>query len=156
MILLSLGVEFLGLIYIVVYVGAIAVLFLFIVMMLNIRVVELGENLVKYIPIGGIILVVFFIEVYYIFKIDFFVGKLDLLSMNWLGEIDGISNLVLLGDLLYTHYSVVFIVSGLVLLLAMIGTIVLTLHHEVNVKRQEVYKQVGRNYLSTVKLKKLK
>lgn len=154
-ILLTLGVEFLGLIYIIVYVGAIAVLFLFIVMMLNIRVVELGESLMKYIPIGGVVLVIFFIEIYYLYKQDLFVSKFGYTNINWLGEVDGISNVKLLGDLLYTHFSLVFILAGLVLLLAMIGTIVLTLHHEINVRRQEVYKQVGRNYLTTVSLKKI-
>lgn len=157
-ILLLLNVEFLGIIFIIVYVGAIAVLFLFVVMMLNIRLLDLNENVIKYLPIAGVVGSIFFIELFYIFKKDFVVIKLNTNSFelnNWLVNLNSVNNIESLGEILYTYYVYYFILGGIILLVAMIGSIVLTLYHNINVKRQLVYKQVGRNYRLTVVKKDL-
>jgi len=148
---LLLNVEFLALIFIIVYVGAIAVLFLFVVMMLNIRYVELNESRIKYLPIAGVIGLIFIIEIIYLINKVFREGQYDIYGyINWIDSLDGVSNISALGNVLYTYYVYYFMVAGFILLVAMIGSIVLTLHHNLNVKRQEVYKQVGRDYLETV------
>lgn len=151
-VLLLLGVEFLGIIYIVVYVGAIAVLFLFVVMMLNIRLVELTGGL-RFLPISGFVSVMFLLELYYILKKDIGndSGTLNINYKDWLMELDGVSNLEVIGSILYTYGVYMFLLSGVILLVSMIGTIVLTLTHELNVKRQEIYVQTGRSYELAIK-----
>jgi NADH:ubiquinone oxidoreductase subunit 6 (subunit J) len=151
-ILLIIGAEFLAIIFVIVYVGAIAVLFLFVVMMLNVRLIDINQSILKYIPIGGVVGFIFLIELYYIFKYDFVTGQENnfIALENWLNSLNSVSNLKLLGEVLYTYYVYYFIIGGLVLLVAMIGSIVLTLHHQINVKRQLVYKQLGRDCKLTV------
>jgi len=150
--------EFIAVILIVVYVGAIAVLFLFVVMMLNIRLVELDDTLVRYIPLGIIVGVSFYIELFYILKKDLVnkEGNIEGIEITkWIDYINGGTNLEILGELLYTYYVYYFIIGGLILLVAMIGTIVLTLYHEVGIKRQEIYKQVGRRVVETIVKKEI-
>jgi len=151
-VLLLVNVEFLAIVYVVVYVGAIAVLFLFVVMMLNIRMTELTASTITYIPLGGLIGVVLFIEMYYILKGDLIMGKIegDEEYVSWVNIVQYVSNVEILSEVLYTYYVYYLIIAGLVLYVAMLGAIVLTLHHKVDVRRQEVYKQVGRNYNSGV------
>lgn len=144
--LLLLTVDFLAIIFIVVYVGAIAVLFLFVVMMLNIKLAELRESFVRHAPIGFIIGFVFISEIWYFVSANvsdfkwYFLNKTD-----WVYFIFGGESVSLFGELLYTHYIHSFFLSGMILLVSMIGSISLTLHHSLDVRRQSVYKQVGRS-----------
>lgn len=149
--ILLLNVEFLALIFIIVYVGAIAILFIFVVMMLNIRYVELNESIIRYIPVAGIVGLIFVVEIIYLINKALIIGEYNNNELkNWIEMLDGVINMVSLGNVLYTYYVYYFIVAGFILLLAMIGSIVLTLHHHGVVKRQEVYKQVGREFNKTV------
>lgn len=145
-----LNVEFLGILYIIIYVGAIAVLFLFVIMMMNIRLIELEEQMVRYIPLSVLIGLILFIQIYSILKSDFNNLLLYGFVKDWVILLDSVTNTEILGYLLYTHYVYAFIVASLVLLVAMVGSIVLTLYHEVTVKRQEFFEQVERDYFTTV------
>lgn len=153
-ILLMVGVEFLALMFIVVYVGAIAVLFLFVIMMLNVKIIELNENLIRYLPISGLISFIFIIEFFILldsnslFDLTYYVDYI-----NWVNELNSLSNMELIGQLLYTYYFSLFIIVGLILLIAMIGPIVLTLNKIKIVRRQDIYEQVLRNPEKTVVLK---
>lgn len=149
------GAEFLGLILIVVYVGAVAVLFLFVVMMLDINFTELRKGVLRYLPIGTLLGVVLLAE-------------LVLVVVNWQVSPSAatvaasptppaaqVSNTVALGEILYTHYVYLFQAAGLILLVSMIGAIVLTLRTRENVKRQDVGKQVAREPKEAVHLVKI-
>jgi NADH-quinone oxidoreductase subunit J len=164
--LLLLETDFLAMLFLIVYVGAIAVLFLFVVMMLNVRITELKESVLRYIPIGGIILFIFFFEVLSVINGDlvpFFSSKLvffdnDFLILNqnlkttfWTNQIDPTINIVALGNVLYTYYVYCFIVASLILLVAMIGAILLTLRKRTNVKKQEIFDQVYGNINTSVR-----
>lgn len=155
-----LGVEFLALIFIIVYVGAIAILFLFVVMMLNIKLVELNENLFRYLPIGGLMGILFLFEIFLV--IESYLTSLNkntysnnsLFSMEmWDSTLINISNLQHLGLVLYTDYFFLFLMASLILLVAMIGAIVLTLYIQTNVHRQDVYKQTSRHFSKSILLK---
>ena len=164
--LILLEVEFLAMLFLVVYVGAIAVLFLFVVMMLNIRVTELNESVLRYIPIGGLILLIFLFEILSVINGDlvpFFSSKLflfesdniilnqDLNTVFWTNQIDPTSNIEALGMVLYTYYVYAFIVASLILLVAMIGAILLTMRKRTNVRKQEIFDQVYGNINSKVR-----
>lgn len=160
--LLMLGYEFLALLFMVVYVGALAILFLFVVMMLNIRLVELIENTTRYVPIGIIIGIVFLLELFilvdtqfsmspsnneaalwlnkkeYIIDTQAFINNGDNLSFNF----SNLTNVEAIGQFLYTEGYIYFLISSLVLLVAMIGAIVLTLYHEQEVRRQDIFSQI--------------
>ena len=143
--LLRLTIDFLAIIFIVVYVGAVAVLFLFVVMMLNVKLTELSENVVRYLPLGFFLGVVFFSELAYTMQKSFTISNTEVELSPWVNLIYGSEGIALFGEVLYTHYIHIFIASGMVLLVSMIGAISLTLHHSLNVKRQLVYRQVGRD-----------
>jgi len=155
-VLLLVNVEFLAIVYVVVYVGAIAILFLFVVMMLNVRMAELSGSGAIYAPIGVLIGIGFLMEFYYIMTGDIASGQEVLKSLeeegytNWANIIHQVTNVEVLAEVLYTYYVYFFILAGVVLFVAMLGAIVLTLHHKVDVKRQEVFKQVGRSYSNAV------
>ena len=164
--LILLEAEFLALIFIVVYVGAIAVLFLFVVMMLNVRITELNESILRYIPIGGIILLIFLFEILSVINGDlvpFFSSKLfvldsDYISLNhnlnitfWSNQINPLTNVASLGEVLYTYYVYCFMVASLILLVAMIGAILLTMRKRMNVRKQEIFDQVYGNINSNVR-----
>jgi NADH-quinone oxidoreductase subunit J len=131
--LLLLGAEFLSIILIIIYVGAIAVLFLFVIMMLNLRIVEVYNSFLFYFPIGFFMGLFFLIEFIYMIKLD-----LDFFSINYITDdylqlnlidyslIWSNSNLYLIGDLLFNSYGFFLLLGGLILLLAMLGSIVLT------------------------------
>ena len=123
-----LEVDFLAMVLIIVYVGAIAVLFLFIVMMLNIRIVELNEILNRYFPLAAVVGLVIFFEVMFsvYYSIGYNHGVLD--YVDWYKSFLSHSNVVSLGLVLYTYFSPFLIISGILLLLAMISSIVLTLN----------------------------
>jgi len=147
--LLLLGLEFLPLLFIIVYVGAIAILFLFVVMLLNIKLVEISENSARYVPIGVIIGFVFLYQIYYIFTSDLSSEVLSWSSLDFT-SIVSLSNISLIGVLLYTDYFLYFLVSSLVLLVSMIGAIVLCLWHEKGIKRQDLFAQITTEYDKTI------
>lgn len=144
-----LEVDFLAMVLIIVYVGAIAVLFLFIVMMLNIRVVELNEILNRYFPLAVVVGLVIFFEVMFsvYYSIGYNYGVLE--YVDWYKGFLSHSNVVSLGLVLYTYFSPFLIISGILLLLAMISSIVLTLnvpgHSDFHfLKKQSIADQVDR------------
>lgn len=149
------GAEFLAMILVVVYVGAVAVLFLFVVMMLDIDFTELREGFLEYLPFGAVIAGVLLAELIVVLLAWNFAAGTTVTARPELPP-GGISNTEALGRVLYTDYFFVFQLSGLVLLLAMIGAIVLTLRHREGVRRQSVARQVGRTREEAVELKKVK
>jgi len=149
-----LGAEFLAFVFIVVYVGAIAVLFLFVVMMINFKMVELQSSLLTYFPLSAYIIAILATEFNMLLRTEnsYFVDQsMFLVYINWFEKLFTYTNTEALGFVLYTHYAVVFLIAGFILLIAMIGSIVLTLLHRSNMKRQDIYYQVTRSPLLTVR-----
>ncbi|WP_291842388.1 NADH-quinone oxidoreductase subunit J [Bradyrhizobium sp.] len=139
---LLMGAEFLAMILIVVYVGAVAVLFLFVIMMLDVDFAELREGFLEYVPIGLVIGAIFLAEL-------LLVGGSWVINPGTAKQITAaiptnVSNTEALGLVLYTRYIHYFQLAGMVLLVAMIGAIVLTLRHKANVKRQDINVQNAR------------
>tara|TARA_Y100000052_G_scaffold27608_1_gene37719 strand:- start:75694 stop:76287 length:594 start_codon:yes stop_codon:yes gene_type:complete len=146
--LILIGAEFLAMLLVVVYVGAVAVLFLFVVMMLEVDFVELKKQFLDYAPFGAIVAFVFFAEIALV------AGAMGLeRSENFDPKPGAASNVEAIGQVMYTQYLLLFQVSGIILLIAMIGAIVLTLRHRPGVKRQDVSKQTGRKREEGVELK---
>ncbi len=139
------GAEFLALILIVVYVGAVAVLFLFVVMMLDVDFAELRQGFLQYLPIGGIIGLVLLIELVLVLGGLSISPEAASTAVQPIPDLAETSNIKAIGDLLYTRYIFFFQLAGLVLLVAMIGAIVLTLSHRPNVRRQDISVQVARD-----------
>jgi NADH-quinone oxidoreductase subunit J len=141
-----LGAEFVAMILVIVYVGAVAVLFLFVVMMLDVNFAELRRGINSYLPFGIFLGVVLFIELAFLVFQDWIApaGLHAAISNAIPPQGAQISNTRALGQLIYTHYLYVFQVAGLILLVAMIGAIVLTLRHRPGVQRQRISAQVGR------------
>ena len=133
------GAEFLALLLVMVYVGAVAVLFLFVVMMLDVDFVEMKQGFLQYLPIGAVVALILLAEM-------ILVGAASLANPDQTVVFTGdkISNMEALGNVLYTEYAFFFEAVGLILLVAMIGAIVLTLRSRDNVKRQNVFDQVTR------------
>jgi NADH-quinone oxidoreductase subunit J len=147
------GAEFLAMILVIVYVGAVAVLFLFVVMMLDIDFAELRRGVLAYLPIGLAVGLLLF-------------GELTLIFGTWIispmapnallvptPSAAQITNTHALGAVIYTNYIFLFEAAGLVLLVAMIGAIVLTLRHRVDVRRQSIARQIGRRRADSVEIK---
>jgi NADH-quinone oxidoreductase subunit J len=138
------GAEFIAMILIIVYVGAVAVLFLFVVMMLDINITELREGFLKYLPVGALIGVVLLAEI----LLGLGVIGSGTTSLSSLGkaaaQVDAVDNTRAIGRVLYTQYFYLFQVAGLVLLVAMIGAIVLTLRIRPGLRRQRVGEQLYR------------
>ena len=131
---LIMNAEFLAMTIVIVYVGAIAVLFLFVVMMLNISESEIKEGFLKYFPFGLILIAIFITELFLIFNFDNFpVPENVKIDINEIDLIEA-SNTKLIGLFLYTDYFIIFQISGFILLLAMIGAIVLAKSDENKVK----------------------
>ncbi|MCY4319879.1 MAG: NADH-quinone oxidoreductase subunit J [Alphaproteobacteria bacterium] len=146
------GAEFLAMLLVVVYVGAVAVLFLFVVMMLDINFVELREGFLQYLPIGSLVGIVLFIEL-------LLVGGSWVLSdsitkISWPMLDKEMTNTHALGYILYTDYIYLFQTAGLILLVAMIGAIVLTHRRRSGVYRQRVSIQVNRRREDTIEIVK--
>ena len=143
---IMIGAEFLGMIMLIVYVGAVAVLFLFVVMMLNVAQQKnqwfSSEQSSKHIPTGLIISTLIFVEL--IIVVGGWKYKPDLFDINNSIEINNVSNTHSLGQVLYTDYIHIFQISGMILLVAMIGAIVLTFRKRVGVKTQSYIKQISR------------
>jgi len=145
------GAEFLAMILVVVYVGAVAVLFLFVVMMLDINFVALREGFLRYLPIGtviGLILLVELIVVFGAWVVAPSAQQQVLVPMQ-----SDVTNTEALGRVLYTDYIYLFQAAGLILLVAMIGAIVLTLRQRAGVRRQSIAAQVGRRRADTLEVK---
>lgn len=194
-IMIILNVEFIAITFLIVYVGAIAVLFLFVVMMLNIKILELDEVFWKYIPVGLVISSIFLLQIFYyvfsfsiseVFSLFFFDGYYSVKKLNLLysqrENLDALvvvsktidclamvkpdycgvnssfvfelTNTEMLGWVVYTYTFFVFLVIGLILLVAMVGSIVLVLNQNINIKRQLIFRQTLRNLNSSVILKK--
>ena len=149
---LLMGAEFLAMILIVVYVGAVAVLFLFVVMMLDVDFAELKQGFAKHLPLGIILGLILFIELAMV--IGTYLVSPD--APQTTPSLDAtVSNTEALGRVLYTDYIYYFQTAGLVLLVAMIGAIVLTLHHRTTVKRQNIAHQVARTKETAMEVRKV-
>ncbi|HRK63255.1 MAG TPA: NADH-quinone oxidoreductase subunit J [Terricaulis sp.] len=145
------GAEFLAMLLVVVYVGAVAVLFLFVVMMLDVDFVELKQGFLQYMPIGGLIALALLAELGLVAGAAMATPQRAPLA---LGEGEAaITNAEAIGQVLYTDYLLVFQLAGLVLFVAMIGAIVLTLRRRPGVKKQDIAAQVGRKRSEGVELK---
>ena len=143
---IMIGAEFLGMIMLIVYVGAVAVLFLFVVMMLNVAQQKnqwfASAASSKHIPVGLIISTIIFFEL--VIVIGGWKYKPEIFDINNSLKVSDLSNTHSLGQILYTDYIHVFQISGMILLVAMVGAIVLTFRQRSNVKRQSYIKQISR------------
>ncbi len=146
------GAEFLALVLIIVYVGAVAVLFLFVVMMLDVDFAELRAGFLNYLPVGGVIGLVLLIEI--VLALGGWVIEPGIVGAvaQPIPDAASITNTEALGLLLYTEYIYFFQAAGMVLLVAMIGAIVLTLHHKPAARRQNIAAQVARDPAEAVSL----
>lgn len=150
-----LGAEFVGMILVIVYVGAVAVLFLFVVMMLDISFSDLRKGAMQYVPIGLVIGGVLLSELYFLFSAW---NVSPLVSINRFAptpDLADASNTEALGQVLYTDYLLPFQLSGLILLVAMIGAIVLTHRSRPGVRRQNVADQQARKPEDVLEIKKV-
>ena len=136
------GAEFLAMILIVVYVGAVAVLFLFVVMMLDVDFAELRQGFLQYLPVGGLVGAVFLAELLLVVGAWVIGGNVTKPAISAIPA--GVSNTEALGRVLYTQYIYYFQSADVVLLVAMVGAIVLTLRHKAGVKRQNISAQNAR------------
>ncbi len=146
-----LGAEFLAMILVVVYVGAVLVLFLFVVMMLDVDFAELRAGFLKYLPIGATVGILVLLELIFV-------------AVAWVtapgvtvapATASGVSNTLALGRVLYTQYVYLFETASLILLVAMVGAIVLTLHHRQDARRQSPAKQVARDPKKAIEIVKV-
>jgi NADH-quinone oxidoreductase subunit J len=149
-----LGAEFLAMILVVVYVGAVAVLFLFVVMMLDVDFAELRQGFLQYLPVGALVGIIFLAELLLV------VGTWTIgpgVPTTIAAKIPAtIPNTQALGLVLYTRYVYYFQAAGVVLLVAMIGAIVLTLRHKPKVKRQNIADQVARTKASAIEIRQVR
>ena len=172
--LLLLGLDFFAMLFLVVYVGAIAVLFLFVVMMLNVKSAEISEKRLRYLPVGGLLGLLFLVEILSIVDNDLIVERSSLPPLftgsgqsstitssldsvdrtaqviQWYQLVNPSSNIESIGMVLYTYYLFLFLLASLILLVAMIGAILLTMHKTVSTKRQKVFLQNSREFAKTV------
>jgi NADH-quinone oxidoreductase subunit J len=148
------GAEFLALILIVVYVGAVLVLFLFVTMMLDVDFASMRSGLLQYAPVGIVVGAIILLELLMVG--GSFVLNPQVAAAPGVPMTEGVDNIRELGQLLYTRYIFLFQAAGAVLLVAMIGAIVLTLRHKAGVKRQDVFKQTARKREEGVELVKVK
>ena len=150
-----LGAEFLAMILVVVYVGAVAVLFLFVVMMLDINFVKLREGFLQYLPFGALLGIVLIIELSILFLTKSF-SENSLSKFVESPVMNEVENTKLIGQVLYTEYFYFFQISGLILLVAMVGSITLTLRDRGQVKRQNISQQNFLNANDSIEKKNLK
>lgn len=152
---LIVGAEFLAMILIIVYVGAVMVLFLFVVMMLDIDFAEMRQGFLEYLPVGGLVGFILLFELIMVLGAWVVAPEATSIVAKPIPS-GGVTNTEALGRLLYTDYVYYFQAAGMVLLVAMIGAIVLTLHHRPNVKRQDISDQVARDPYEAVTLHDVK
>ena len=148
------GAEFLAMILIVVYVGAVAVLFLFVVMMLDVDFAELRQGFLQYLPVGALVGIVFLAELLLVVG-AWVIGPERAAARSPRRSRPAVTNTEALGLVLYTRYVYFFQAAGLVLLVAMIGAIVLTLRHKPNVKRQDIAAQNARSRDTAIEVVKV-
>ena len=146
------GAEFLAMVLVVVYVGAVAVLFMFVVMMLDINFVRLREGFMQYMPLGLLVGAILMIELVMVIGSWALSPEVANLERPVPTEI---SNTEALGNLLYTDYFYLFQAAGLILLVAIIGAITLTLRHRPGVRRQDISEQVHRSAKDAIEVKKV-
>ncbi len=152
---LLLGAEFLAMILVVVYVGAVAVLFMFVVMMLDIDFVELRRGFLNYLPIGALIGLILLIELVLLFGAWVISPDAPVVARNPIPPVDQVTNTHAIGAVLYTDYIYLFQAAGLVLLIAMIGAIVLTLRRREGVHRQSISAQLARRPQEAIEVRKV-
>lgn len=150
-----LGAEFLAMILVVVYVGAVAVLFLFVVMMLDIDFAELREGFLQYLPVGGLVGAILLTELLVVLGAWTLSPETAPQVQVPIPDPAVISNTEALGRVLYTEYVYFFQAAGMVLLVAMIGAIVLTLRHKEGVKRQVIVDQVARTPATAIEVRQV-
>ena len=147
--------EFLAMILIIVYVGAVAVLFLFVVMMLDINYIKLREGFLQYLPFGALLGIVLVIELGILYLTDISSNINNSKSPLELRVYDT-ENTKMIGEILYTKYFYLFQICGIILLVAMIGSITLTLRDKGGVKRQNIHNQNSVDALNAIEKKKVK
>ena len=150
-----LGAEFIAMILVIVYVGAVAVLFLFVVMMLDVDFAELRAGFQKYLPIGGLIGGILLAELLLVSSAWTIAPEGALHMTERIPPADTVTNTEAIGRVLYTRYVYFFELAGLILLVAMIGAIVLTLRHRVGVKRQRIAAQVARDPRKAIEVRQV-
>ncbi|MBO32589.1 MAG: NADH:ubiquinone oxidoreductase subunit J [Rhodospirillaceae bacterium] len=148
-----LGAEFLAMILVVVYVGAVAVLFLFVVMMLDISYAEMREGFLQYLPLGGIIGLILLMELVVI--VGSWAFSPDAVKQIAAPSSQAVANTEALGNILYTQYVYYFQAAGMILLVAMIGAIVLTHRTREGLRKQKIADQVARRPEDSVEIKKV-
>ena len=151
-----LGAEYIAMTLVIVYVGAVAVLFLFVVMMLDVNFAELREGFLRYLPVGAAMAGLLFVELYTAFSITLEHHAAQAPAANLIPNVADVTNTNAIGNVLYTEYMYVFQMAGLVLLVAMIGAIVLTLRHKPGTRRQNIARQVSRRREDSVTLVNVK
>lgn len=166
--LLLIGVEFLAMIFLVIYIGAITVLFLFVIMMLNVKIIEFNEKFINYLPIGFFIGLIFIFEMFFFIYDNIVTWNLSItenyltninkllfenyfISLNNYFTIISISNVEQVAIALYNKFVYFFFLSGIILLVAMLGAIVLTLNQKFKNKKQEIYTQTIRSLEDSIR-----
>ncbi len=146
------GAEYIAMVLMIVYVGAVAVLFLFVVMMLDIDTTQMRKKFLQYMPVGVLIGLVLLVEIIFV------VGGYEQITPPSSGALidSKVTNAHAIGLVLYTEYIYPFQIAGLVLLVAMIGSIVLTLRHKPGVRRQKIVQQHMRKVEDSIEIKKVK
>ncbi len=147
------GAEFLAMILVLVYVGAVAVLFLFVVMMLDINYAEMRKGFLQYLPIGGMIGLILFVELVLVVGTWVAAPEIAAVPGGPLPPPEEVHNTKAIGNVLYTDYIYLFQAAGLVLLVAMVGAIVLTLRQREGVRKQSIAGQVSRSRADSIELK---
>jgi len=148
------GAEFLAMILVIVYVGAVAVLFLFVVMMLDVNFAELRQGFLQYLPVGLLIGIILLIELIFVAGTWVLTPEEQAAAVTQAGSAAGeVHNTKALGLVLYTDYAYLFQLAGIILLIAMIGAIVLTLRHREGVRRQSIARQISRKRGEAIEVK---
>ena len=150
---IMLGAEYLGMLTLIVYVGAVAVLFLFVVMMLNVNLGDLKSGFLSYLPFGGFIGLILLIEI--VMMIGTWKYKDTFIKTSQINISNDLSNTEAIGNVLYTEYLHYFQISGLILLVAMIGAILLTFRRKDNLKRQDITTQISRERSDSILLEEV-
>ncbi len=151
-----LGAEYIAMTLVIVYVGAVAVLFLFVVMMLNVNFSEMREGFLRYLPLGGAVAATIFAEFVFVFHSSLGGKNVVAPAKNIILPSAETSNTKAIGDILYTNYAYPFQIAGMILLIAMIGAIVLTKRDRSFVRRQNIAKQLARTKETGVEIVSVK
>ena len=149
------GAEFLAMVLVVVYVGAVAVLFMFVVMMLDINFVEMREGFLQYMPIGLLVGIILLVELLMVVGTATISPEVLATGTEPIPDMVHRQNTAALGDVLYTKYIYLFQAAGMILLIAMVGAIVLTLRQRPGVRKQVIRDQLARRREDSVELKKI-